>query len=274
MKYLYIFILLFLLSLAQGCDDYKSDNGLPLPAIESGGFADTDIVHDTPKLNKPVHFKAKKGNSFSWDILDPNGASVLTGEPRNERELTHTFTKGGEWTVVLRSDIGESRGVINIPNDNADIDYSIDLGEDHSIIADLAANNLYLYGSNAKGKLCVDANIHDRELSPRLLVSFRDLNSVAAGDNHTLFVSSHRAWGCGDNTYGQLGLGNKTSGSAAEPIHITNIKYGSYIMLWVAAGGDKSTAVIRSTQAGSGVSSKVYSFGAEESRDNPTYIPR
>ncbi len=276
-----IFSSLILILFLYGCDETSSSgDDENLPPIDNKGMVSTNITYDAPKLNKPVTFSAKDGNSFSWEIVDSDGLSIPLGD---KKDVVYTFEKGGEWTVILRSDIGESKGIITIPNDNADINYNIDLGASHSIIGNISSNDLYVYGSNTKGKLCVDENDYKNISTPHLLVSFRDLDStanknqtdaVAAGDNHTLFVSNHRVWGCGDNKYGQLGLGSNGPESSSEPIHISNIKYGKQIALYVGAGGDKSTAIIRTIQSGNGVLSKVYSFGVEESYENPTLLPR
>lgn len=147
-----IFSSLILILFLYGCDETSSSgDDENLPPIDNKGIVSTNITYDAPKLNKPVTFSAKDGNSFSWEIVDSDGLSIPLGD---KKDAVYTFEKGGEWTVILRSDIGESKGIITIPNDNADINYNIDLGASHSIIGNISSNDLYVYGSNTKGKLC------------------------------------------------------------------------------------------------------------------------
>ncbi len=272
-----LFLSLTFIFIMYGCEDTKTAEEY-LPPIENKGISSINIMSDTPKINKPVTFKAKDGIVFDWNILDSEGNSIYTS---NEKEFSYIFKKSGEYTVILKANNSdESRGVINIPDDNADIRYSISLGNKHSIISDLTSDNLYVWGSNENGKLCVDEDNYTKLDMPSLLSSYRDLDStnnksqkdsVAAGDNHTLFVSNNRVWGCGDNTYGQLGLGQGIKGGS-EPTAIKTIRIGKYVNYYLGAKGNISSAVTIFND--SGTKTSVYIWGGEKSNEEPTYLPR
>lgn len=146
-----LFLPLTFIFIMYGCEDTKTENEY-LPPIENKGITSINIMSDTPKINKPVTFKAKDGIVFDWEILDSAGNSIYKS---NEKEFSYIFNKSGEYTVTLKANNNnESRGIINIPDDNVDIRYSISLGYKHSIISDLTSDNLYVWGSNENDKLC------------------------------------------------------------------------------------------------------------------------
>lgn len=257
----------------SGCDDSITEEEY-LPPIENKGLADTNILYDMAKLKKPVSFSAKNGTIFNWEIFDSTGNSIYKDDS-NKKDIQYTFDKSGEYKIVLssNSNVGTSVGIINIPENNDKISYCIDLGLNHSIIADKTSDNLYIYGDNTYNKLCINKDEFSNIEIPGLLLSYRDLNSVAAGDNHTIFVSNHRLWGCGDNTYGQLGVGENYTKSDNETVTlIKTLRYGPSVTQYVAAGGNISSVI--EIFIGSSLVSRVQVWGGEKSDEEPTFYPR
>ena len=96
-------------------------------------------------------------------------------------------------------------------------------GEAHSIFIDERTQTVYAFGGNAYGQLGLgDAIERDR---PVRLESLSGVISVAAGNNHSLFLTEDGSvWSCGLNDFGQLGLGNMSNGDLPTLIKLPRIK--------------------------------------------------
>ena len=73
-----------------------------------------------------------------------------------------------------------------------------------------SAGCMWVWGNNDKGQLGVGAEETEEQYEPFLLDCFSlPVKQIACGDNHCLIIILHGAvFAWGDNTYGQLGLGN------------------------------------------------------------------
>lgn len=250
----FLFSLLSLLPVISACSDSggNSSSNMPLPVI-SAGIASSHILHDTPKIGAVSFQSENQGSSYNWDILNAAGVSVL-GTSETAQSLTYNFTAAGRYTVILTVDGKEYGGVIDIPSSQ---DYAIDMGDKHTIISDKGSHALYVYGSNSHGQLCADTGSLK---VPSLLISYPNVTSVAAGANHTLFVDTY-VYGCGDNSNGQLGLGDTEIRKTPAVIYGVEFQYGQ--RMDVAAGGNMSIAGANVLD-GSSPKVRLYSWGYDE----------
>ncbi len=63
----------------------------------------------------------------------------------------------------------------------------------------------YAFGNGIFGQLGVGSN---RNHSNPIKVKLENADGISAGQNHSLFISSDRVYATGDNTSGQIGVGN------------------------------------------------------------------
>lgn len=263
-KFTNIIVPLFILLLFAGCAEENGNNsGNIIPPVVSEGLADNAILHDTPKIGT-VSFKPAShiaGNSFSWNI------EGMTLSNANNREITADFRDAGSYIVTLTVDGRQYKGSIIIP---AEQSYEIDMGGGHTIISDKGQKRLFIYGDNSLGQLCIEKTILSLK-EPRILKSYTsEISSVAAGKNHTLFTDNSNVYGCGDNSYGQLG-----TGSSAEVENVTTVSTIQaaasmpYRRIFVSAGGDMSVAGLEFLD-GETPKISIYNWGYNDNASDKT----
>lgn len=237
----------------------KKGNNTPPPVI-SEGLSNVAILHDSPKIGT-VTFKVSEhiqGSSYVWNI---EGVNLSNNQGR---QITADFLASGTYLVTLNVDGIEYKGNIIIPN--TEPSYEIDMGQNHTIISDKAQKRLFVYGDNSKGQLCIEKSITSLK-EPRILKSYTsEITSVASGNNHTLFTDNAYIYGCGDNSFGQLGLGSTTVVENAVTIssipQISNIR-----RIFVSSGGDMSVAGIEFLEAAAPKIS-IYHWGYDDTKEN------
>lgn len=237
----------------------KKGNNTPPPVI-SEGLSNVAILHDSPKIGT-VTFKVSEeitGNDYTWNIENIALAN------NKGRQISADFTAAGSYLVSLNVDGIEYKGNIIIPN--AEPSYEIDMGKSHTIISDKTQKRLFVYGDNSKGQLCIEKSITSLK-EPRILKSYTsEITSVASGNNHTLFTDNAYIYGCGDNSFGQLGIGsidavdNVTTISSIPAIQ--NIR-----RIFVSSGGDMSMAGIEFLEAAAPKIS-IYNWGYDDTKEN------
>lgn len=252
-----------------GCDTIggnsgnKTGNVIIAPPIESEGIGESYILHDTAKKGE-VNFLSKTiidGAAYNWKVTDSTGAEVCA-EATAGNSFKCSFQNAEEYIVTLNiAGAGQNleySGLINIPDE---VRYEVDLGNSHTIISLLdnktSNGSLYVYGANDKGQLCTD-----KELArPSVLVSYTGATSVAAGAEHTLFVNGNIVYGCGDNSEGQLGLGNNTNYNTPQVVN--GVQSEGTRRVYVSAGGNMSVAGAETLDGGS-ANVTLYSWGHDE----------
>ena len=237
----------------------KKGNNTPPPVI-SEGLSNVAILHDSPKIGT-VTFKVSEeitGNDYTWNI-----ENIVLANNKG-RQISADFTTAGSYLVSLNVDGIEYKGNIIIPN--TEPSYEIDMGKSHTIISDKTQKRLFVYGDNSKGQLCIEKSITSLK-EPRILKSYNsEISTVAAGNNHTLFTDNTYVYGCGDNSFGQLGLGSTDVVDNAVTIssipQISNIR-----RIFVSSGGDMSVAGIEFLEANAPKIS-IYHWGYDDTKEN------
>ena len=252
---------LLLSSCAEDMNNNKN-NITPPPPVISDGLSDNAILSDSPKIGI-VTFKAAEhiqGSSYVWNIEDVNLAN------NQGRQITADFAASGTYLVTLDVDGTLYKANIIIPAN--DVDYEIDMGKSHTIISDKTQKRLFVYGDNSKGQLCIEKSITSLK-EPRILKSYTsEITSVASGNNHTLFTDNTYVYGCGDNSYSQLGTGNTEIVDNVTTVSIiAPLETGSYRRIFVSAGGDMSVAGYEFLE-GSAPKISIYNWGYDDTKEN------
>ena len=250
---------LLLSSCAEDINNNKN-NITPPPPVISDGLSDNAILSDSPKIGT-VTFKVAKhiqGSSYVWNI---EGVNLLNNQGR---QITADFTASGTYLVTLNVDGTLYKANIIIPAN--DVDYEIDMGQNHTIISDKAQKRLFVYGDNSKGQLCIEKSITSLK-EPRILKSYNsEISTVAAGNNHTLFTDNTYVYGCGDNSFGQLGTGSTTA--VENAVVVSTIPQKQNIRrIFVSSGGDMSVAGIEFLEAAAPKIS-IYHWGYDDTKEN------
>ena len=246
-------------SCAEDMNNNKN-NITPPPPVISDGLSNNAILSDSPKIGT-VTFKAAEhiqGSSYVWNIAGVNLSN------NQGRQITADFAASGTYLVTLNVDGALYKANIIIPAN--DVDYEIDMGKSHTIISDKAQKRLFVYGDNSKGQLCIEKTITSLK-EPRILKSYNsEISTVAAGNNHTLFTDNTYVYGCGDNSFGQLGLGSTDVVDNAVTIssipQISNIR-----RIFVSSGGDMSVAGIEFLD-GKAPKISIYHWGYDDTKEN------
>lgn len=250
---------LLLSSCAEDMNNNKN-NITPPPPVISDGLSNNAILSDSPKIGT-VTFKAAEhiqGSSYVWNI---EGVNLSNNQGR---QITADFAASGTYLVTLNVDGALYKANIIIPAN--DVDYEIDMGKSHTIISDKAQKRLFVYGDNSKGQLCIEKSIKSLK-EPRILKSYTsEITSVASGNNHTLFTDNTYVYGCGDNSFGQLGLGS--TDVVDNAVTISNISQISNIRrIFVSSGGDMSVAGIEFLD-GKASKISIYHWGYDDTKEN------
>lgn len=250
---------LLLSSCAEDMNNNKN-NITPPPPVISGGLSDNAILSDSPKIGT-VTFKAAEhiqGSSYVWSV---DGVNLSNNQGR---QITADFAASGTYLVTLNVDGALYKANIIIPAN--DVDYEIDMGKSHTIISDKAQKRLFVYGDNSKGQLCIEKTITSLK-EPRILKSYNsEISTVAAGNNHTLFTDNTYVYGCGDNSFGQLGTGFTNKVDNATVIKTIPQKQ-NIRRVFVSSGGDMSVAGIEFLEADAPKIS-IYHWGYDDTKEN------
>lgn len=250
---------LLLSSCAEDMNNNKN-NITPPPPVISGGLSDNAILSDSPKIGT-VTFKAAEhiqGSSYVWNV---EGVNLSNNQGR---QITADFAASGTYLVTLNVDGALYKANIIIPAN--DVDYEIDMGKSHTIISDKAQKRLFVYGDNSKGQLCIEKTITSLK-EPRILKSYNsEISTVAAGNNHTLFTDNTYVYGCGDNSFGQLGTGSTNKVDNVTVIKTIPQKQ-NIRRIFVSSGGDMSVAGIEFLDADAPKMS-IYHWGYDDTKEN------
>ena len=200
----------------------------------ASGKTVASIIHDTPKKGV-MNFKAIAGTdgtgstskTYKWKVTKYNSMDAISGIIEADTALNTTidFTAQpvGKYIVSLYAYDGEEQidnyeGSINISDKE---NFSIAIGDNHTLIADINSDLLYVYGVNDNGQLGTGNN--DNITTPTILKNsnVRFIKQVSAGKNHSLLLAgtgedigihqNYKIYAWGDNTYGQLGTTNDSS---------------------------------------------------------------
>ncbi len=103
------------------------------------------------------------------------------------------------------------------------------------------SNELYGFGANRKGQLGNGKSGNgELSVSPELIM--KDVKMVSCGNEHTMILKTDGTlWACGDNTYGQLGTGDKTDYSL--PVQILSD------VITVSCGSNHTVAITNNGKA-------------------------
>lgn len=250
---------LLLSSCAEDMNNNKN-NITPPPPVISGGLSDNAILSDSPKKGT-VTFKPAEhiqGSSYVWNV---EGVNLSNNQGR---QITADFAASGTYLVTLNVDGALYKANIIIPAN--DVDYEIDMGQNHTIISDKAQKRLFVYGDNSKGQLCIEKTITSLK-EPRILKSYNsEISTVAAGNNHTLFTDNTYVYGCGDNSFGQLGTGSTNKVDNVTVIKTIPQKQ-NIRRIFVSSGGDMSVAGIEFLEAAAPKIS-IYHWGYDDTKEN------
>ena len=124
---------------------------------------------------------------------------------------------------------------------NADNIKSVYCGYGHTIILK-NDGTLWGCGENGNGQIGL-GNTTARNIFTQITTNTNDIKSVYCGHNHTLILKNDDTlWGCGNNSYGQLGIesaGNKTTFTIIDtnPGNIKSICCGSNCTLMLQNNG-------------------------------------
>lgn len=255
-----IILPIFAVLLLSSCAEEQKKNNIISPPVISEGLSNVAILHDSPKIGT-VTFKAAdhiQGSSYAWSI---EGVTLSNNQGS---QITADFTSAGTYVVTLNVDGQEYEGNIIIPA--VEPTYEIDMGQNHTIISDKTQKRLFVYGDNSKGQLCIEKSITSLK-EPRILKSYTsEISSVASGNNHTLFTDNAYIYGCGDNSFGQLGTGSTDVVDNATLVSsipaIQNIR-----RIFVSSGGDMSVAGIEFLEAESPKIS-IYNWGYDDTKQD------
>ena len=79
----------------------------------------------------------------------------------------------------------------------------------HSMFLDMEGR-VWVTGDNSEGQLGIEVQRHTKISTPHHLDTLPPIQSISAGHSYSLFADENgSAWSCGDNSYGQLGTGDK-----------------------------------------------------------------
>ena len=103
-----------------------------------------------------------------------------------------------------------SRVTLTQVTTNVDNIKSVHVGYDHTFILK-NDGTLWGCGYNESGQLGL-GDTNNRKTFTQITTNTDDIKSIYCGGNHTIILKNDNTlWGCGWNTYGQLGLGNTSS---------------------------------------------------------------
>ncbi|KAJ5068604.1 hypothetical protein M0811_02546 [Anaeramoeba ignava] len=218
------------------------------------------IKNERDEITKPIQFKFENENEkqikqissseFSTIFLFENGKAIeylkdLKQNPQeiqieNIQKVTAAFVKG----VILTTEgnvfsLGKKINPIN-PNEFINISSLIEDINDR-IIQDVVSGynsvylltsnqNVYGIGSNLSGQLGFDSETLEKTEKPILMM--KNVSKIFSGNSsYSVFLlnSNQELFGCGENYFGQLGLGESEEDKIYKLTKIPNIPKGKII---------------------------------------------
>ena len=187
------------------------------------GSDTTQTVTDGERAKRPAD-PTKNGYLFDgWFIGSTPVAYDFNQPVTNDLKLTAHWTKADAWSMSpVQGPVAGGTKVTLIPPGSRGIRFSqISAGRGH-VLAVASDGNLYAWGSNEQGQLG-DGTITERHEPVRVKkpqgVS-QDFTWVQASAGHKFSLglgSDGKIYSWGDNSYGQLGIGNKDNDSHSSP---------------------------------------------------------
>lgn len=86
----------------------------------------------------------------------------------------------------------------------------------------LLHDKIYVWGRSSSGQLGLGHQ--ENKFLPQEFTSFKrsDITEISCGEDHTLFITNnHKIYACGDNCYGQLGLGDYTNRNSPQELTLS-----------------------------------------------------
>jgi alpha-tubulin suppressor-like RCC1 family protein len=136
--------------------------------------------------------------------------SIVAGEDHTIVSCTNSLYSFGDNTFgqLGLGKVSSSRTEVTPQRINLPPAQHIAAGHAHTIVS--CSNQLYGFGSNTQGELGLGDKINKTPLPLRIILPEEGkIKSIAAGNNHTLVLYENgQLWGFGDNSEGELGLGD------------------------------------------------------------------
>ncbi len=296
---------------ATTAKEYTGVKQITVYASASGKTV-ASIVHDTPKKGVMAFKATVEVNSthktYKWKVTKFNSTvaieNIIAKDTALDTTIDFTAQQAGRYIVSLYAYDGEEQidnyeGSIYISDKE---NFSIAIGDNHTLIADINSDLLYVYGVNDKGQLGTGNN--DNITAPTVLKNenIRFIKQVSAGKNHSLLLAGvgktdngldnkYKVYSWGDNSKGQLGddtLADKNTPIAVSAMEATTtyddglstdieIPTAEYFD-GIGAGGDQSFAYNNYKPVNASSDKIVNTVLAQWGRDNSaTYyskIPR
>jgi alpha-tubulin suppressor-like RCC1 family protein len=175
--------------------------------------------------------------------------STLYGIAQIDSRYSHTLAKASDGTVYAWG-YNDSSQLGDFTTSNSDYPKQVralttisnidvfSLGSGHSVYKD-TDGNLYGFGSNQLGQLGIDDI--DTITGPRDLG--QTVDTVATGDNHTVFLESGKVYASGSNARGQIGNGDTELNNVYSFYQLFPEEGSSVLGQSVFAGYDKTCVV-------------------------------
>lgn len=198
-------------SLTQGTDYYYRLGY----TIGSWTALDSDWVRATTNTRAPVvpavTSRSRTALTLGWDGAAESGQSygqyVVQRSTSSSGAAAVTIDTTGATTTTDSGGLGFSRSFTEVSS-----------GGSHS--CGIVDGDLYCWGVNSSGQLGIGSTVSQTQ--PTLVVGAlanKTVTAVTAGGSHTCALTSDDTLYCwGDNTYGQLGLGNTTTQSLPQQV--------------------------------------------------------
>ncbi|GGG17668.1 fibronectin type III domain-containing protein [Paenibacillus aceti] len=135
----------------------------------------------------------------------------------------------GDGTTINRSIPVQVEGISNV--------VAVAAGDNHTV-ALKNDGTVWSWGFGDSGRLGDGSAVLHNIPVPTQVPGLNNIKAVTAGDSHTLVLDNNgEVWGFGRNSYGQLGIGNKSS-PQTTPVRIEGLIASS-----IVAGGNHSLAL-------------------------------
>ncbi|KAJ5070199.1 claret isoform a [Anaeramoeba ignava] len=257
------------------------------------------IKNEPNSIIKPIQFKFKNENEneneieneikqiaicyFSTIFLFKNGKAIeylngndpnqnpykiqieniqkVTVDSINEAILTkerNVFAKGKD---INPNNIKEFINISSLIEDKNDRVIEDIVSGEHSFYLLTSNQNVYGIGSNQYGQLGFDSETLEKTEKPILMM--KNVSKIFSGDSSThvfLLNSNQGLFGCGENEYGQLGLGKSKEDKKIQKLtKIQNIPKGKIID--IQCGNYHSIMLIENEDENQNPKRKLYSIG-------------
>lgn len=198
----------------------KTDSGSVITCTVSNGCNSSGFVSSSAILNVISFVKVAAGGNSSL-VMASDGTVWGFGE-----------NAGGQFGIGSATQANSPVQVLSLPSNVANIAIS----EYHSLFL-MGDSTVYACGINGYGQLGDGTNTS--RTTPVKIPTLSGIDAIAVGGYHSLFHSSYGggAYGCGDNSKGQLGLGTSVL-SSNVPANVLLYSYYQYSV--VGAGTSHS----------------------------------